>query len=108
MHPKNASVGNKAVMYGKNLIVERDDAKDFQVGTKFTLMKWGNATVTRREQNGDSFELFATIDESDKDFKGTAKITWICNDPGTTVEVCMKEFDHLINKAKIEEEDDIE
>ena len=71
-------------------------------------MKWGNATITRREQNGDSFELFATIDESDKDFKGTAKITWICNDPGTTVEVCMKEFDHLINKAKIEEEDNIE
>ena len=71
-------------------------------------MKWGNATITRREQNGDSFELFATIDESDRDFKGTKKITWICNDPATTVEVCMREFDHLINKAKVEEEDKIE
>ena len=71
-------------------------------------MKWGNATITRREEEKDSFELFATIDESDKDFKKTVKLTWICNDPATTIEVNMKEFDHLINKAKIEENDDIE
>ena len=96
------------MIYGKNLIIEKDDAKDLKVGQKFTLMKWGNATVTRREESGDSFELFATIDEADKDFKGTAKLTWICNDPATTVEVSMKEFDHLIKKAKIEEDDDIE
>ena len=85
LHPKERSVGNKAVMYGKNLIIELDDAKKLDVGKKVTLMKWGNATVTRREQNGDSFELFATIDENDRDFKGTDKITWICNDPATTV-----------------------
>ena len=108
LHPKNTSVGNKAVMYGQNLIIEREDAKDLKVGQKFTLMKWGNATLTRREESGDSFELFATIDEADKDFKGTVKMTWICNDPATTVEVNMKEFDHLITKAKVEEEDDIE
>lgn len=108
LHPKNKAVGQKAVMYGRNLIIERDDAKDLAVGTKFTLMKWGNATVTRREESGNSFELFATIDEADTNFKGTAKLTWICNDPATTVEVVMKEFDHLITKAKVEEEDDIE
>lgn len=71
-------------------------------------MKWGNATVTKREEGKDSFELTATIDEEDKDFKKTAKLTWICNDPDTTFEVKMVEFDHLINKAKIEENDDIE
>lgn len=71
-------------------------------------MKWGNATITRREIVGDTFELFATVDEDGKDFKGTVKLTWITNDPATTCEVKMVEFDHLINKAKIEEEDDIE
>lgn len=95
-------------MYGQNVIIEREDAKDLKVGQRFTLMKWGNATLTRREDSGDSFELFATIDEADKDFKGTVKMTWICNDPATTVEVSMKEYDHLITKAKVEEEDDIE
>lgn len=71
-------------------------------------MKWGNATITRRVQSGDSFELFATVDEQDKDFKGTVKLTWICNDPATTFEIKMVEFDHLITKPKVEEEDDIE
>ena len=71
-------------------------------------MKWGNATITRREEEKDgSLELFATIDESDTDFKKTAKITWICNDPATTMEVKMSEYDHLITKAKVEEADDI-
>lgn len=108
LHPKDPSVGNKAVMYGSNLLVERDDVKDLAIGQKVTLMKWGNATITRRETVGDSFELFATMDEADKDFKKTIKLTWICNDSATTTEVNMVEFDHLINKAKIEENDDIE
>ena len=46
LHPKNADVGQKAVMYGRDLLIEKDDAEALQVGTKFTLMKWGNATVT--------------------------------------------------------------
>lgn len=108
LHPKNASIGTKPVMFGQNLLIEKDDAAPLVVGQKFTLMKWGNATITRKEESKDTFELFATIDEADKDFKGTSKLTWICNDPATTVEVNMVEFDHLITKAKIEESDDIE
>lgn len=94
------------MMYGQNLLVEGADVKDLTVGQKVTLMKFGNVTITRRETVGDSFELYGTVDEADKDFKSFAKITWICNDPGTTVEVKMLEFDHLINKQKIEETDD--
>ena len=93
-------------MYGQNLLVEGEDVKDLQVGDKVTLMKWNNVTITRRETVGDTFELFGTVDEADKDFKSFAKITWICNDPATTIEVKMMEFDHLITKQKIEENDD--
>ena len=28
LHPKNKSIGQKAVIYGQNLIVEKEDAKD--------------------------------------------------------------------------------
>ena len=108
LHPKKAEIGSKAVMYGRNLIIERADAETLQEGQKVTLMKWGNATISRKVVNGDSFELFATIDEDDKDFKKTTKITWICNDPATTVELKMVEFDHLITKEKVEEDDDNE
>lgn len=69
-------------------------------------MKWGNVTITKKVQKGDNIELFGTYDAEDKDFKKTTKLTWICNDPDTTFEIQMVEFDHLINKDKIEENDD--
>lgn len=71
-------------------------------------MKWGNATVTKKVVEGDNFTLYATIDEDDKDFKKTKKITWLCADPATTVEIKLVEYAHLIDKPKIEETDDVE
>jgi len=108
LHPKNTEAGHKAVMYGRNLLIEREDAKSVEVGQKVTLMNWGNITITDRKDVGDSYELIGTMDESDKDFKSFTKLTWICNDPATTIEIKMMEFDHLINKAKVEEDDDNE
>jgi hypothetical protein len=35
-------------------------------------------------------------------------VTWIAADPSTVVEIKLVEYDHLINKAKIEENDDVE
>ena len=32
LHPKNAAIGSKAVMYGRNLIIERADAEGIEEG----------------------------------------------------------------------------
>jgi len=96
------------VIYGRDLLIERDDAASIEVGEKVTLMKWGNVTITKKDTSIDGNPvLYGAIDESDKDFKKTKKITWICADPETTVEVTLTEFDHLITKKKIEENDDV-
>jgi glutamyl-tRNA synthetase len=108
LHPKNDSVGSKAVIYGSELWIEKDDAISIEVGEKVTLMKWGNITITKKESShDDNLVLYGTIDESDKDFKKTKKITWVCADPDTTVEITLVELDHLITKRKIEENDDV-
>ena len=108
LHPKDAKVGSKALFYGKELLIERDDAATIQVGTKVTLIKWGNCTITKRlEQNG-QVHLFGTVDEADKDFKGTAKIHWVANEPSCTIKVKLVEFDHLITEPKIEEDTKVE
>jgi len=108
LHPKNDSVGSKAVIYGRDLWIERDDAASIEVGEKVTLMKWGNVTITKKENGQDGNPvLYGTIDESDKDFKKTKKITWVCADPDTTVEITLTEFDHLITKKKVEDNDDV-
>lgn len=71
-------------------------------------MKWGNLVVTKKVAEGNNFTLWGTLDENDKDYKKTKKVTWISSDPATTLEIKLVEYDHLINKAKIEEDDDIE
>ncbi len=72
------------------------------------MMKWGNVVVTKKVADGANFTLWGTLDENDKDFKKTKKVTWIAADPSTVVEIKLVEYDHLINKAKIEENDDVE
>lgn len=108
LHPKNEAVGSKATVYGREIYIERDDAADIAEGEKITLMKWGNATVSKKVVDGDNITLTATIDEADKDYKKTKKITWLCADPSTTVDISLLEYAHLIDKQKIEENDDIE
>lgn len=108
LHQKNESVGTKSVIYARDLYIERDDAAEIKEGDKVTLMKWGNVTVHKKESHDNgNFTLYGKIDENDKDFKKTRKITWIAAVPEHTVELVLVELDHLINKAKVEENDDV-
>ena len=90
------------------MLIEKDDAAAIQVGTKVTLIKWGNCTITKRLEENGQVHLFGTVDEADKDFKGTAKIHWIANEPSCTTKVKIVEFDHLITEPKIEEDTKVE
>ena len=108
LHPKDASVGEKDTAYGRELWIERDDANEIAEGEKITLMKWGNATVHKKETIDGKTVLTATIDENDKDFKKTKKITWLCSSAEAVSTVKLIEFEHLIDKEKIEEDDDVE
>ena len=112
LHPKNASIGTKAVVYGKEVWIERDDAAHIKEGEKITLMKWGNVTITQIQVAGEGdnqqYTLHGQIDLNDKDFKSTEKkITWVACDEDTTVEVILVEYDHLITKKKLEENEHV-
>jgi hypothetical protein len=97
------------VSYGQKLYIEYDDAKDIVEKEKITLMKWGNCTIEKIVKHGDNkLELTGRVDEEDQDFKKTKKLTWLCADPATTVELNLVEYAHLINKQKIEENDKVE
>jgi glutamyl-tRNA synthetase len=90
------------------LLIERDDASEIEVGEKVTLMKWGNVTISKKETADDGIViLHGLVDPEDKDFKKTKKITWVCADPDTTIEITLVEFDHLITKKKVEDTDDV-
>ena len=54
-------------MYSRELWIEYDDAKDISEGEKITLMKWGNANVTKKVTEGNKITIWANIDEEDAD-----------------------------------------
>jgi glutamyl-tRNA synthetase len=74
-----------------------------KVGDKITLMKWGNAVITKADWNGDNVQLNAKLTLDDKDFKGTSKVTWIAVDENTNFRFTMVEYDHLITEKKPDE-----
>lgn len=65
LHPKNSNLGTKAVVYAKELWIEKDDAVAITEGEKITLMKWGNVLITKVEKNGDDILLHGKVDPED-------------------------------------------
>ena len=108
LHPKNEALGTKALICGKTVWIERDDADSIEIGEKVALRNYGKIQVTSKSVDEQGrHELHATIDPEDKDFKKIKVLTWVTADEHTTVEVSIVEFGHLITKPKIEETDDV-
>lgn len=108
LHQKNESLGVKAVLYGKHILLEQQDAEALKVGDKVTLMKWGNVSITASAQVDGVLTLNGTYLPDDKDFKKTTKLTWIAQDEATNFTLDIVELDHLITKQKHEEDDKLE
>ena len=107
LHPKDDSLGSKAVIYGRTCWVERDDAAGVNEGEKIALRNYGKVLVTRKAEVDGYLTLYGTFDPTDTDFKKVKVLTWIAADEDTTVEIELVEFGHLITKKKIEENDDV-
>ena len=103
LHPKNESVGSKAMIFGKYSWIEKDDADTINEGDKIALRNYGKVLITKKAEVDGVTTLYGNLDLEDKDFKKAKIVTWICADDSTIVEVELVEFGHLITKKKIEE-----
>ena len=84
------------------MYVEAADVEGVKAGGRVTLSRWGNVAVTKVDGG---FE--GTFDPNDKDYKTTVrKMCWVGKTPHL-VRASFVEFDYLINKKKLEEEDSI-
>lgn len=110
-HKKNADVGVKKTTYSSSIFVEQEDAVSFEDQEEITLMDWGNAIV--RSKVVDTSGLVTSIEMElnlEGDFRKTRKkITWLAsptqNHPLPTVSLV--DFDYIITKKKLEENDDV-
>lgn len=103
-HKKNPAVGEKKVIYYNKVVIDKDDADLIEVNEEVTFMDWGNVIITKKNADG-SMEAKLHLEG---DFKKTKhKLTWLA-DTEDVVPVDLVDFDHLISKDKLEEDESFE
>lgn len=107
-HPKNPDVGMKQVVYSPSVYIDQADAKSFKPDEEITLMGWGNAYV-RDLPTSDIIPSAKMELNLTGDFKSTdKKITWLSAQGLKLVPAELWDFDYLITKDKLEEDDNLE
>lgn len=105
-HPKNSLYGKRCVRLSPEVLLEKVDAEEIVEGELIVLMRWGvvkiTAITTTTDGGGKQLE---GIYVPDGDFKAAKKkLTWIAN-VKENIPVVVFEFDNLILKEKLEEDD---
>jgi len=109
-HKKNTELGEKETSYSDHLFIEHEDAATLEVSEEITLMDWGNVIIedVQRESNNLVVQVIAKL-HLEGDFKKTKKkLTWLSPDPAELISVDIHDYDYLITKKKLEEEDNLE
>ncbi|KAF2841136.1 glutamyl-tRNA synthetase [Patellaria atrata CBS 101060] len=112
-HAKYTDLGTKKVVFSGNIIIEQADARSFVQDEEITLMNWGNAIVRKVSHSLNPLSLKTVTGVElelhlQGDFKKTKKkITWLSSEQ-ELVPVELVDFDYLITKDKLEEDDNWE
>ena len=112
-HNKNLTLGTKKVAYSRQLILDQEDAKLFEQDEEITLMAWGNAIV--RKINRSSLDYHSPVVDIELELhlegdvkKTEKKITWLSTEGQSLIPVELVDFDYLLTKDKLEEDDNWE
>nr|XP_020664116.1 bifunctional glutamate/proline--tRNA ligase isoform X5 [Pogona vitticeps] len=108
-HPKNAEVGLKPVWYSPKVLIEGADAQTLAEGETVTFINWGNIIISKihKDSSGKIASIDAKLNLENKDYKKTAKITWLAETPQAPLipAVCVN-YEHLITKPVLGKEED--
>jgi len=110
LHPKDASLGKKVKAFAPRVLLQADDAAAAAEGEEVTLMGWGNALVKgvhKDAATGRVARLEGALHLQGDVKAKTRKLTWLA-DSADLVDCTLVELDFLLNKDKVEEDDDVE
>ncbi|KAK9145118.1 hypothetical protein Sjap_005021 [Stephania japonica] len=106
-HKKFEGAGTKATTFTKRIWLDNADASSISVDEEVTLMDWGNAIIKEigKDNDGNITHLTGVL-HLDGSVKTTKlKLTWL-PEIDELVNLSLLEFDYLITKKKLEEDDD--
>lgn len=102
-HKKNPELGDKKICFDVDFFMEKEDIESIKIDEEVTLMDWGNAILKSKDGNEYHFEA-----NLGGDFKKTRKFTWLSSNKDNSIEISLLDFDYLITKKKLEEDDKFE
>ena len=101
-HPKDPALGKRVIRLAKEVLLETVDAETIELGESIVLIRWGVFKVTKVEGG---LEAVFVPDGVFKDVK--KKFSWLA-DVSTNTKCVLTEFDNLLTKDRLEEEDNFE
>lgn len=112
-HAKNLDLGTKKVAYSDTILIDQADAQAFEQDEEITLMNWGNAFVRKISQSLNPLNHHVTNLELELHLQGDVKstkqkITWLSTQGQELIPMELVEFDFLITKDKLDEDDNLE
>ncbi|KAI9221030.1 tRNA synthetases class I, catalytic domain-containing protein [Blastocladiella britannica] len=124
-HKKNPEVGTKRTAFAKHVLLSSTDLADAADGEEVTLMDWGNVVIDKLYRDAASGKVVKADAHLHLagDVKSTRKkLTWLVDaavhgpdgklpaagGARVSVSAVLKDFDYLITKKKLEEDDDFQ
>lgn len=107
IHPQKPELGTRVMRRAARLLLDPEDAYVLTEGEEVTLLRWGNFIVEKmtKDEAGAVTSISARHDPEAKNFSKTRKLTWLAVTPDV-VPCTLVEFDHLISKAKLGDDED--
>lgn len=101
-HPKDPSIGSRVVRVSNEVLLETLDVEGIAVGEEIVLLRWGIIKITKVD-GGLEGEFVPN-----GDFKAAKrKLSWLAS-VADNIDVVLTEFDNLVLKDKLDEEDNFE
>lgn len=102
--PKDPSLGTRALRIASRVMIEKEDAASLKVGEEVVLIRWGVVKVV----GGDAESGFSAEFHPDGIVKKKKTLHWLADVEDSKVKATLVEYDYLITKPKLEEEDKLE
>lgn len=106
-HKKYEGAGEKCTTYTKNIWIDHADAEVISANEEVTLMDWGNAIIKeiKKDETGNVTQLIGVLNLAGSVKTTKWKLTWL-PEIDELVKLQLVEFDYLITKKKLEEDEE--
>ncbi|GAB4848232.1 hypothetical protein Ancab_002899 [Ancistrocladus abbreviatus] len=106
-HKKFEGAGEKCTTYTKRIWIDHADAEAISVNEEVTLMDWGNAIIQeiKKDETGNVTHLIGHLHLEGSVKTTKLKLTWL-PETDELIKLSLVEFDYLITKKKLEEDED--